>query len=109
MPIRWQHHLDHPCRDDIPAGLLDAWDAWAKGRDPTELTVDGTKIGGWPYCLQGEVRWHAGGRLVEDCEYVLQLGSEPKAGLSWGYAGLGYIARQPHHGSDGWHLTWQSL
>lgn len=109
LPIRWQQHLDYPCRDDIPAGLLDAWDAWAEGRDPTELTFDGTKIGGWPYCIQSQVRWHTGGRLVEDCQYVVQLGSQHKVGLSWGYGGLGYIARQPDRGSNGWHLTWQFL
>jgi hypothetical protein len=109
FPIRWQQHLDFPRRDDIPPGLLAAWDAWATDRDPTELTFDGTKVGGWPYCLQSEVCWHTGGRLVEDCQYVLQLGSEHKAGLSWGYAGLGYVARQPGLGADGWHLAWQSL
>jgi hypothetical protein len=108
FPIRWQRHLDYPCRDDIPPGLLDAWDAWAEDRDPA-LTFDGTKIGGWPFCIQCEVHWQTGGRLVKDCQYVLQLGSEHKAGLSWGHAGLGYIARQPGRGSDGWHLTWQSL
>jgi hypothetical protein len=109
FPIRWQQHLDYPCRDDIPPGLLDAWDAWAEDRDSAALTFDGTKIGGWPYCIQSEVQWQTGGRLVKDCQYVLQFGSEYKAGLSWGHAGLGYIARQPGRGSDGWHLTWQSL
>jgi hypothetical protein len=42
-------------------------------------------------------------------QYVLQLGSEHKSGLSWGLAGLGYVACQPGRGADGWHLTWQSL
>lgn len=109
FPIRWQERLDFPCRDDLPLELLDAWDTWAESRDPAALTFDGTKVGGWPYCIQGEVRWHTGGRLVEDCQYLVQLGSEQKAGLSWGHAGLGYLARQPGRGSDGWHLTWQSL
>jgi hypothetical protein len=109
FPIRWQQRLDFPCRDDIPLGLSAAWHAWAEDRASTELTFDGTKIGGWPYCIQSEVSWHTGGRQVEDCQYVLQLGSEHKAGLSWGYAGLGYVARQPGLGADGWHLTWQSL
>lgn len=109
LPIRWQQHLDFPCRDDIPPKLLDAWDTWAEDHDPAALTFDATKIGGWPYAIQGEVRWHTGSQPVEDCQYVLQLGSEPKAGLSWGHVGLGYIARQPDRGTDGWHLTWQSL
>jgi hypothetical protein len=109
FPIRWQERLDLPCRDDVPSGLLDTWDAWVKDRNATELTFDGTKIGGWPYCIQSEVQWRTNDRLVEDCQYVLQLGSEPKAGLSWRYEGLGYVARQPHRGADGWHLTWQSL
>jgi hypothetical protein len=39
FPIRWQQHLDFPRRDDIPPGLLAAWDAWATDRDPTELTL----------------------------------------------------------------------
>jgi hypothetical protein len=109
FPIRWQQRLDLPCRDDIPAELLDAWDAWVKDRGATERTCDGTKIGGWPYCIQSQVQWRTGGRLVGDCQYVLQLGSEHKAGLSWGSKGLGYLARQPGQGADGWHLTWQSL
>jgi hypothetical protein len=108
-PISWQQHLDYPYRDDLPPGLLKAWDAWAEDHADTQQTFDGTKIGGWPYCLQHEVRWHSGGRPVDDWQYVLQVGSEPKAGLSWGHAGLGYIARQPGHRADGWHLTWQSL
>jgi Domain of unknown function (DUF1963) len=109
FPIRWQERLDLPCRDDLPPVLLDAWDAWVKDRSATELTFDGTKIGGWPYCIQSEVQWRTGGRPVEDCQYVLQLGSEHKAGLSWRYEGLGYVARQLGRGADGWHLAWQSL
>jgi hypothetical protein len=109
FPIRWQERPDLPCRDCVPVELADAWDAWAQGRASTALTFDGTKVGGWPYCLQGEVRWRAGERLFEDCQYVLQIGSEEKAGLSWGYGGIGYVARQPGRAADGWHLTWQSL
>jgi hypothetical protein len=109
FPIRWQQRLELPCRDDIPWELLAAWDAWAGDRPTHERTCDGTKIGGWPYCIQSEVRWRTGGRPVEDGQYVLQLGSEHKAGLSWRFAGLGYVARQPGRGPDGWHLTWQSL
>jgi Domain of unknown function (DUF1963) len=109
FPIRWREHLDLPCRDDLPLELLDRRDAWAQERNATEVTADGTKIGGWPCCIQGQVQWWTGGRLVQDCQYVLQLGSEHKSGLSWGYAGLGFVARQPDRGADGWHLTWQSL
>jgi Domain of unknown function (DUF1963) len=109
FPIRWQERQDLPCRDNIPSELLDAWDVWSQDRGPTELTSDGTKIGGWPYCVQSDVRWWTGRRPVEDCQYVLQLGSEHKAGLSWRYEGLGYLARQPGRDADGWHLTWQSL
>jgi hypothetical protein len=109
FPIRWHQRLDLPCRDDIPLELAGAWRAWVKDRSATEPTFDGTKIGGWPYCIQSEVQWRTGGRPVEDGQYVLQLGSEHKAGLSWRYQGLGYVARQPGRGADGWHLTWQSL
>jgi hypothetical protein len=109
FPIRWQQRLELPCREDIPWELLAAWDAWAGHRPTHERTFDGTKIGGWPYCIQSQVQWRTGGRLVEDGQYVLQLGSEHKAGLSWRYQGLGYVARQPGRGADGWHLTWQSL
>jgi hypothetical protein len=109
FPIRWRERLDLPCRDDIPLEVLDAWDAWAQDRSATELTFDGTKVGGWPYCVQSEVRWRTGSRPVEDCEYVLQLGSEHKTGLSWRYEGLGYVARELGRGAEGWYLTWQSL
>jgi Domain of unknown function (DUF1963) len=109
FPIRWQQRLDLPCRDDLPAELADAWDRWVKDRSATELTGDGTKIGGWPYCIQSQVQWRTGGGLVGDCQYVLQVGSQHKAGLSWGSQGLGYLARRPGHRADGWHLTWQSL
>jgi hypothetical protein len=105
IPIRWQQCLDLPCRDDIAWELLAAWDAWAEDRLPHERTFDGTKIGGWPYCIQSQVQWRTGGRPVEDGQCVLQLGSEHKAGLSWRYAGLGYVAPQPGRGADGWHLT----
>jgi hypothetical protein len=109
FPVRWQERLDLPCRDDIPAELLDSWDAWVKDWGAAELPFDGTKIGGWPYCIQSGVQWRTGGRLVEDGQYVLQLGSEHKTGLSWRYEGLGYVARQLGCGAGGWHLTWQSL
>jgi hypothetical protein len=109
FPVRWQERLDLPCRDDIPAELLDSWDAWVKDWGAAELPFDGTKIGGWPYCIQSGVQWRTGGRLVEDGQYVLQLGSEHKTGLSWRYEGLGYAARQLGCAAGGWHLTWQSL
>jgi hypothetical protein len=109
FPVRWQERLDLPCRDDIPAELLDSWDAWVKDWGAAELPFDGTKIGGWPYCIQSGVQWRTGGQLVEDGQYVLQLGSEHKTGLSWRYEGLGYVARQLGCGAGGWHLTWQSL
>jgi hypothetical protein len=109
FPVRWQERLDLPCRDDIPAELLDSWDAWVKDWGAAELPFDGTKIGGWPYYIQSGVQWRTGGRLVEDGQYVLQLGSEHKAGLSWRYEGLGHVARQLGCGAGGWHLTWQSL
>jgi hypothetical protein len=63
FPMRWQQRLDLPYRDHIPVELLDAWDTWAEDRDDaTELTFDGTKVGGWPYCLQARC---AGRRAID--------------------------------------------
>lgn len=44
-----------------------------------------------------------------NCEFVLQIGTEEKAGLAWGDDGIAYIARRPGGGRDAWYLTWQSL
>jgi Domain of unknown function (DUF1963) len=108
FPIAWQEWLDMPCRDCVPVELADDWDEWSEARDLTRLTSDRTKVGGWPSCLQGDVRWSLDEHLVEDAEFVMQIATEEKAGLAWGDDGIAYIARRPGGGRDDWYLAWQS-
>jgi hypothetical protein len=107
FPIRWHEALDLPCRDDLPLDYLDAGGARPEPQPGSELTSPGTKVGGWPYYIQSSVEWRTGRGPVADGHYVLQVGTEEKAGWSWGHAGIGYIARQPGQGAERWHLTWQ--
>jgi hypothetical protein len=109
FPIAWRERLDMPCRDCVPLRLTDAWDEWSDDRDPTVLTSDRTKVGGWPSCLQGDVGWYLDEQLVKHAEFVMQIASEEKAGLSWGDDGIAYVARRPGGGRDDWYLAWQSL
>ena len=68
-------------------------------------TLEGTKLGGWPLCIQSEPWWdhHASGR---EFEYALQVDSEEKAHWMWGDRGAAYFARSKAD-PNRWAFDWQ--
>jgi hypothetical protein len=103
---RWQApQADHPCYDDpgmrLPTGMAGFPDE-AHGE-----CLSGTKIGGWATSLQHGVLFFP---YTEDDQgvwqpspdeppYVLQIDSEPKAGLNWVDGGVVHLGRHPETGA----------
>lgn len=72
---------------------LEGWQELLEGRYDTYA---GTKVGGWPYSFQNG---------AECGEFVLQLGSEPKANWVWGPGGSAFFGL-----SNGeWNMSWDFL
>ncbi|KZL09814.1 hypothetical protein PsAD26_03342 [Pseudovibrio sp. Ad26] len=90
---RWDSRVyeDYPTHDTLPIdfdelGLGDYYEQSGVG------TLDATKLGGWPSCIQSEPWWYFD-EEDQKFEYALQIGSEDKAGWMWGDTGSGFIAR----------------
>lgn len=104
-PIAWALvEADYPTHDLLPVGLpedlREAWYelGWAECHD-------GTKVGGWPSCIQSEPWWdyRTGGR---EFEFAFQIDSLPKLGWMWGDSGTGYFARSREQ-PNVWAFDWQ--
>lgn len=95
---------DYPCYDDpdmrLPAGMH-SFPKAAHGQ-----CLAATKLGGYACSLQHSVACHPyrlNGQGVlslppDEPPYVLQIGSEPKAGLDWVDSGVVYLGRHPQSG-----------
>lgn len=70
-------------------------------------TLDGTKLGGWPHCIQSEPWWEHR-REGAGFRFVLQVDSEEKCGWQWGDQGAAYFARNERD-LDCWAFDWQCL
>ena len=104
---RWRDvpELDYPTHDLLDQAGYDE-DALGDYYDHEGVrTLDGTKLGGWPRCIQSEPWWDYRGRGT-DVRYVLQIDTEEKANWFWGDAGCGYLARSPSRPSV-WALDFQ--
>ncbi len=82
---------DYPTHDTMPIDFskLGIGDYY----DQTDIEqLYGTKIGGWPCCIQGEPWWDYR-KEGREFEFALQIDSEEKAKCYWGDSGSVYIAR----------------
>tara|TARA_A100001015_G_scaffold279887_1_gene341464 strand:+ start:444 stop:1169 length:726 start_codon:yes stop_codon:yes gene_type:complete len=86
---KWENaaQIDYPTHDTLPIDF----DALNIGRyyDQKGIRcVTGTKIGGWPNCIQSEPWW-----WDQDFEYAFQIDSEYRANCVWYDCGTVYVAR----------------
>ncbi|MEP3295338.1 MAG: DUF1963 domain-containing protein [Pseudoruegeria sp.] len=101
---RWRKYAlgDHPTLAISGQSITDQ-----SREDPIEEiefdSVQGTKLGGWPNCLQSPPWWE---QQQSDFEYVLQLDSMPEAEWIWGEGGTAFIARSKKD-PDRWALDYQ--
>ncbi|MEX1015615.1 MAG: DUF1963 domain-containing protein [Phycisphaeraceae bacterium] len=102
MSIQWSEPVvDFPTHDllpnDIPAVLREQY---------YDLKVfecqDGSKAGGWPYCVQAEPGW-----MLENSNhrFAFQIGSEEEAHWMWGDLGTAYFGRDTNR--ESWVMDWQ--
>jgi len=111
FPVRWESiPEDMPAREDLRTflgsesdGVLEEFGELLGG------PAEGSKVGGWPFLVQGELFWAPFNRHPANPEYVLQIDSEYKAGLSWGDQGILYIGRGTGGSRETWTMTWQCL
>ena len=102
---RWQEvEQDYPTHDLIPIELPPEVDEDYYGIEGVR-TIDGTKLGGWPGCIQSEPWWDYDAAGAE-FEYALQVDSEEKARWMWGDSGAAYFARSKSDPTR-WALDWQ--
>ncbi|MCK7611607.1 DUF1963 domain-containing protein [Roseibium sediminicola] len=103
---RWapETREDYPTQDTLPIDFeaLGLGDYYAQ--DGIER-LNGTKLGGWPSCIQSEPWWNHDPQGSE-FEYVLQIDSEPKSGWMWGDSGNGFFARS-NENPNRWALDFQ--
>lgn len=102
---RWRDvEQDYPTHDLIPIALPPEVNDDYYGTDGVR-TLDGTKLGGWPHCIQCAPWWddHPDGA---EFEYALQIDSEEKSRWAWGDGGAAYLARS-RTDPNRWALDWQ--
>ena len=97
---------DYPTHDTMPIELPPDIDDRYYEIEGIE-TVNGTKLGGWPSCIQSEPWWDYRNEGKE-FEYALQVDSEEKAGWMWGDAGAAYFARSKRD-PNLWAFDWQCM
>jgi len=111
FPVKWEPiEEDLPAREDARPVLGAELDAIVD--DYHEVIggpAQGSKVGGWPFLIQSELFWAPFNRHPANPDYVLQIDSEQKVGLSWGDQGILYIGRGIGASSDTWTMTWQCL
>lgn len=106
FPIRWELiNEDYPSWDD--AAMLDLPPEASEDYHDLFETLQGTKIGGWPFTVQSEIFWAPWNQHPANPEYVFQVDSESKAGWLWGDSGFGYFGRGTGDSKDVWALEWQ--
>ena len=102
---RWRDmETDYPTHDTMPIELPPTISETYYDIEGIK-TLDGTKLGGWPSCIQSEPWWdyHEEG---EEFEFALQVDSEEKSHWSWGDGGAAYFARSKVD-PNRWAFDWQ--
>lgn len=102
---RWNDpEIDFPTHDTMPIELPPEIDNNYYDIEGIE-TLNGTKLGGWPSCIQCEPWWdyHEDG---PEFEYALQVDSEENSGWTWGDLGAAYFGRSRLN-SKRWAFDWQ--
>jgi hypothetical protein len=105
-PIAWELIDDLPAWDDIamtPEG--EAIEALLEDEE-YEAAVgsakEGTKLGGWPSLIQGEVTWSPAGDPAPNVSFCLQFDSDETVGLNLWDSGVIHIGRAV----DGGRVIW---
>ena len=102
---RWRRtEIDYPTHDTMPIELPPEIDDNYYDIEGIE-TLDGTKLGGWPSCIQSEPWWDYREDGAE-FEYALQVDSQENSGWMWGDLGAAYFARSKIEPSR-WAFDWQ--
>tara|TARA_B100001094_G_scaffold117190_1_gene113041 strand:+ start:8221 stop:8928 length:708 start_codon:yes stop_codon:yes gene_type:complete len=116
------HHLQsftlHPeLKTDFPCweeGRVDESALEERVEDPDDIfelyqehfpTLEGIKLGGWPYLVQAEISWDSDSIDNGDIDFLIQIDSTEKGRWCWGYQGIAYLGRCIKTGE--WFLTWQ--
>ncbi|WP_457648877.1 DUF1963 domain-containing protein [Profundibacter sp.] len=95
---------DYPTHDTIPIDF-DALDIGEYYDQKGVHTANGTKLLGWPDCIQSEPWWECKPE-GKDFDYLFQVDSEEKSGWYWGDGGAGYFARDRNN-PNRWALDYQ--
>ena len=106
FPVRWELiEEDYPCWEDV---------AWELRQEVGEKyhgifeNIQGSKIGGWPSLIQGELFWAPNNLHPANPQYVFQIDTEEKAHWAWGDTGTGYFGRGTGDSKKIWALEWDS-
>lgn len=97
--------VDFPCHEDVdielPEDLDDNYPEHFK-------TVEGFKLGGWPFLIQSEIYWAPWNKHPARPDYVFQIDSCEKGEWQWGDNGVGYFGRGTAPGYENtWTMAWQ--
>ena len=103
---RWDLiNADYPTHDDLPLDFPDDL-----REDYCNLDMEnsfGTKVGGWPHCVQSEIYWGPLKQHPWNPEYVFQIDSDCDRGWMWGDTGVAYFGRGTGAHRDKWEMEWQ--
>ena len=103
--LAWDRIEDLPALEDL-LDIVDgeALDRLLDGGDfgtAVGSPASGTKLGGWPDLIQGEIAWHSQ-PAAGSPEFCLQIDSDERLGLNLWDGGAIYLGRQTAGGSAGW-------
>ena len=102
---RWRKaEIDYPTHDVMPIELPPDIDENYYDIEGIK-GLHGTKLGGWPSCIQGAPWWDYRAEGAE-FDYALQVDSEEKSGWAWGDGGAAYFARSKID-PNRWAFDWQ--
>jgi uncharacterized protein YwqG len=97
--------VDFPCHEDVDIDLPEELD---DNYADHFKTVEGHKLGGWPFLIQSEIYWAPWNKHPAKPEYVFQIDSCEKGQWQWGDSGVGYFGRGTEPGHENvWTLSWQ--
>ena len=89
--------VDFPCHEDVHIELPEELD---DNYQDHFKTVEGFKLGGWPYLIQSEIYWAPWNKHPANPEYVFQIDSCEKGQWQWGDGGVGYFGRGTSDGHE---------